>query len=273
MLSKDDTGAIKGNDMATDSTDGSTNKSRRTGSLSLSLDYRILCLVLLAVIVAMLALWRPWSANASGDRTIDVTGQTTVKSEPDEYVFYPNYEINNVDRAGALSEVTAKSDGVIKGLKEVGVADRQIKTNASDFGSFKPMPERDGSSPSYNLVVTVTVGTKELAQKVQDYLLTTGPGGTITPQATFSEAKRKELESKARDEATKDARAKAEQSAKNLGFKVGAVKKVSDSNGFGVYPMVAQDSISSSGATRQMLAVQPGENELSYSVTVTYYLK
>ncbi len=54
-------------------------------------------------------------------------------------------------------------------------------------------------------------------------MVTTAPTGQVSPRPNFSDAKRKELESKARDEATKDARAKADQSARNLGFKVGKI--------------------------------------------------
>ena len=106
-------------------------------------------------------------------------------------------------------------------------------------------------------------------------MITTSPVGTISPQADFSNSKRKELESQARDEATKDARAKAEQSAKNLGFKVDKVKSVEDGVGFrGIYPVV--DGASGADLTiepQSKLAVQPGENKINYTVTVTYFLK
>jgi uncharacterized protein YggE len=120
--------------------------------------------------------------------------------------------------------------------------------------------------------LTITVNDKALTQKVQDYLVTTSPTGSVSPQTTFSEAKRKELESKARDEATKDARSKAEQSAKNLGFKIGKVKSVEDGSGFG--GIVLREGLTmASDSKATSLSVQPGENDLHYTVTVTYYLR
>ena len=123
--------------------------------------------------------------------------------------------------------------------------------------------------------MTIKIDNRDLAQKVQDYLITTSPTGAVSPQAGFSEAKRKTLETKARDQATKDARSKADQSAKNLGFKIGKVKTVTDSSGFGgpiVYGL-AEGSNAGVDSSNTKLAVQPGENDLQYSVTVTYYVR
>jgi uncharacterized protein YggE len=129
---------------------------------------------------------------------------------------------------------------------------------------------------TYNLQLTVTLTNKDLVQKVQDYLVATLPTGGVSPQAGFSDSKRKQLESNARDEATKDARSKADQSAKNLGFRVGKVKSVDDGSGFGGMPYAtskAESAVALDIAASPSLSVQPGENELSYSVTVVYTIR
>lgn len=246
-------------------------KSKTT--LNLSLDYRFVIGVLLAVIVAMLLLWQPWTPRIDANaRTVEVTGTSKQTAIPDEFLFYPNYEFKNADKTAALSEVSKKSDEIVKKLKELGVADNKIKTNANG-NTFPYHMQDDSNVPIYNLQLTITVNDKDLAQKVQDYLVTTAPTGAVTPQPQFSDAKRKELENKARDEATKEARAKAEQSAKNLGFRLGAVKSVNDGAGFGgVVPLIARDNAASS-AEPSKLNIQPGENDLNYSVTVSYYLR
>lgn len=235
----------------------------------LILDYRVICVVLLVVIAGMLAFWRPWEGNP--DRTVEVTGQATVTAVPDEFVFYPTYEFKNANREAALAALTAKSSDVVAKLKELGVADDAIKTNADgyDYPTYK---EGDTSTPTYTLRLTVTLGDKDQAQKVQDYLLTTTPTGSVSPQATFSDKKRAELENQARDQATKDARTKAEQSARNLGFSLGQVKTVNDGAGFGTLPFrgnVAADI----AVAPESLTIQPGENELTYTVTVTYFVR
>lgn len=245
--------------------------TKQTASISINVDFRIIAAVLLLIILGMFALWRPWEAGGD-DRTISVTGQATVKATPDEFVFYPTYEFKNADKQAALAQLTKKSDEVVAAIKKLGVADGGIKTNSDGYDS--PVYKDDRSTPAYTLRLTVTVGNKELAQKVQDYLVSTTPSGAVTPQPAFSEAKRKELESKARDDATKDARSKAEQSAKNLGFGIGSVKTVSDGSGFGVGIMPAgRGAMDTAVSSPPQLTLQPGENELSYSVSVTYFVR
>ena len=252
----------------------------------ISIDARVVIVVLLLVITGMLVAWHPWSASKGndGDRTIRVSGEATVKAEPDEYVFSPSYQFSNADRASALDALTKKNTELVDGLKKLGVKDAQIKTNANDYQSGG-IYYMDGDSderirkpdPNYTLQLTLTVQDKALTQKVQDYLAGTTPSGSVTPYASFSTSKRKQLEDQARDEATKDARKKAEQSADNLGFKLGDVKNVGDGNGFGSYPTDARTMEASPSSAPAMAAdsigVHAGENELNYSVSVEYYVR
>ncbi len=211
-----------------------------------------------------------------------MTGEAILQETPDQYLFYPSYVFKNADKAAAIDEMTKKSEAVVAGLKQAGVADKDIKTNSSGYEtpsySDRMMPATPPDADyNYSLQLTVTVQDKALAQKVQDYLLSTAPSGSVSPQAGFSDAKRKTLEAKARDQATKDARSKADQSAKNLGFKVGDVKSVNDGAGFGVQPydtkaMPASDSLTFETSQPSMV-VQPGQNDFSYSVTVVYTIR
>lgn len=252
--------------------------------LSLSVDLRLVVIALLVIVVVMLVLWRPWQAKSGADaRTISVTGEATVKATPDEYVFSPSYQFKNADKAAALKELTAKNDAIVAALKKLGVPDSGIKTNSNSYETG--ITPYDGGvstntrdSTTYVLNIVVTVGDKQLTQKVQDYLVTTTPeGGSVSPYATFSTAKQKQLEAQARDQATKEARSKADQSAKNLGFKVGDVKNIDDSGfGGGVMPYAANSTMGMAEDTKSAppsLAVQPGENDLNYSVAVVYYIR
>lgn len=241
--------------------------------MNVSLDFRVISAVLAAIIIGMLALWRPWTQQYDSDaRTVSVTGEAVVKATPDEYAFWPSYQFKSTDKAAALKSATDKTNEVVAKLKEMGVKDTAIKT---DVNGYNGPDEASKDMYVYTGTVTATVGDKDLAQKVQDYLVATNPEGSVTPQPTFSDAKRKQLESEARDQATKNARSKADQSAKNLGFTIDKIKTVNDGVGFGSVPpmygatsrsMVAEDTASS-------LVLQPGENDLPYSVTVEYYIR
>ena len=247
----------------------------RNTRANFTMDYRFIIVLLLAVIVAMLLMWRPWSATAADDRTVTVTGEAKLTAEPDEFVFTPTYQVKHTDKDVALSLIAKKSESIVTRLKELGVPDNKIKTNSSGHDGPVYYPERGSDESNYSLSSTVTVGARDLAQKVQDYLVTTEPTGAVSPQASFSDAKRKELESRARDEATKDARSKADQSARTLGFKISKVKSVQDGAGFdGPYPMPGRGEIGTQALdNRSKLNVQPGENDLHYSVTVVYFVR
>lgn len=244
----------------------SKTKEIFSGQLPLILALLIICMLLVA--------WKPWSSASTGadSRTISVTGDATVTAEPDLYVFYPQYTSKATDEKVALAASTAKTNEVVSKLKALGVADSKIKTDTNGYDSYW-----DKTQSTYYSSLTITVDDKELAQKVQDYLLTTAPYGSVSPYADFSKDTRKKLTDKARDEATKDARAKAEQSAENLGFKIGKVKSVSDGvdniDYFGEKSGLTTGANSAAGDQADSAPIMSGEDELPYSVRVTYYVK
>lgn len=232
-----------------------------------TIDTRFILAFLVAAILIMLALWRPWEATSS-DRVIEVNGKATVSATPDQFVFSPSYQFKNTDKQKAITEAEQESEKVVAELKKLGVPEQSIKTNTSSYD----LPLRDGvtDETTYTLGLTVTVDSQELAQQVQDYLASTSPVGSVSPQSYFSDAKQKELEAQAREVAIEDAREKANQTAEDLGFKVGKVKKVSDGFAFGVAGspelLVAQDAT-------QKLSLHPGENEVTYTMHISFYLK
>ncbi|MBP9761469.1 SIMPL domain-containing protein [Candidatus Saccharibacteria bacterium] len=251
-------------------------KSSSTKTLALRVNPWLLSVALAAALIATVVMWRPWSAaQKATDRTVSVSGMASISAEPDEYGFYPVYEFKTEDKATGLSQLTAKSDEVVAGLKKAGVADKDIKTNASGYQDYYYY-DTENRTHTYSLQISATTHDRDAAQKVQDYLITTTPIGAVSPQATFSAAKQKRLESEGREQATKEARAKADQQAKNLGFKIGAVKSVQDSSdGYG-YPMPltgAGDSAELSVAKEPSMTIQPGQNDLIYTVQVVYYIR
>ena len=245
--------------------------------INVSLDLRLVCVALLIVIIGMLLAWMPWQRSENSEEVITVTGETVLKAEPDEFVFYPAYQFKNTDKATASAAAANKSAEIVAKLRELGVAESAIKTSVDGYLS-QPYPGGPSAQDEYiyTAQVTITVDSKESAQKVQDYIASTSPLYSVTPQGSFSESRKKELEAKARDEATKDARAKAEQSAENLGFSLGRIKSVEDGAGFSEarpLDLKGGDAMMTREATTSSLAVNPGENEIRYSVTVTYFVR
>jgi hypothetical protein len=233
-----------------------------------SVDLRIVVVVLVVLLGVCIGLWKPWVAEAT--RTIEVTGESSIESEPDEYQFMPMYQKKGADRAAIQQELIATVNSVVARLKELGVAESDISLASSTYDNYW----NDGSNEITSNSLTITVDSKELSQKVQDYLITTSPEGQITPYATFSIDRRKAVQEEARSEAIADARAKAERTASELGMKLGKVVTIEDYSGDIVLPYAGRSELAvSSDATSSSLPILPGTQDISTTVTVTYEIK
>jgi uncharacterized protein len=237
---------------------------------------KIIELVILVCILGIL-IWSTFIDDSSSNtqRTITESGQATIESEPDQYVFLPYYESSGTDQVAVQEDLNQKATEVTNKLKELGVEEKDIKLQSSAYENW--FPDESGSATT-TVSLEVTVSNKELSQKVQDYLITTGAKGQISPQGKFSEAKKKELDAQAREIASKEAKTKAEAQAAIFGAKVGDVIKIEQGNNNDIgYPMpITLDSGSAEMArdsTASSLPVLPGQNSYSASVSVTYELQ
>ena len=230
--------------------------------------------LLLVSIFGLLVSSRPWQQSASTEkRKITVAGSSTIEALPDEYQFSPHFEQSGSDRQALEDSLTKTANEAIEGLKNLGVAEDDMKLDVSSYDNWY---WRKGETGTIYAYITVKVGDKELAQKVQDYLLNSDAKGSLTAFATFSENKKKELDDQAVSEAIDDARASAELQAKKLDAKVGKVLTISQSSD-SVFP-VAYDSLytgadMSVDSVESSLPVLTGQNEYTQSVTLTYELK
>lgn len=246
--------------------------NRTNKKINISLNLHWVITALLVIIAVMLLIWQPWAEKNLDGQTITVTGETTLKAVPDKFTFYPTYQFENSNKADALAALAKKSEEIVAKLKELGVSENQIITSSGGYES-SPVTRDSANETTYTLQLTVIVDNQELAQKVQDYLVTTTPTGSVSPQPSFSEDKQKELEAQARELATVDARSKAEATAKSVGFELGKVKSVSDGSSFWVTTSETRDSMATSLGTKpSSLSLHPGENELPYSVNIVYYI-
>jgi uncharacterized protein len=228
----------------------------------------------LILVVLGLLLWsQPWNqAGSSVSRKVSVGGEASIKAEPDEYVFSPYFNESGKDKEAIKTSLNEKANAAVAKLKELGVEEKDIKLDASSYDYWYIQGNEDGN---LNIMLNITVHNKDAAQKVQDYLLTLPLEGQLTPQAQFSEAKKKELNSQATEEAIKDAKQKAEQQATLLGAKVGKVIEVGQPTevNFPIAYSGSELTVDSANAQRSSLPVLAGQNDYTLQITVTYELK
>ena len=245
--------------------------------LTLNIGLTSVISVLLAFALGFaLSWWSPWGGS---DRTVTVTGESTLAAEPDEYIFNPYYQATADNRTEATTAARDMGDKVVAKLKELGVDDSKIKTDitAYDF-SVKPIDTAQTDNEfqaTYSL--TVTISNEELAQKVFDYLLTTKSLGAVSPQVGFSEDTRARLKSEARKAAVANARTQADEIAAELDQRITKAISVEEVTGFDVIPIygygVAEDRAVTGSAGGSQTDIMPGEQDLVFTIKVIYGLR
>lgn len=242
--------------------------------MKINLDLRFVSLVLLVALVATLFAWKPWNTSAS---TITVAGEATLSAAPDEFIFSPTYEKRASEVTVAISQVSEVGNGIVAKLKEMGVADEKIKTNVTSQQYFDPTSGKPTNEFAAHYAITVTVNDKELAKKILDYIASTPTLYGVSPQSTFTKETRKKLESEARGKALADARTKAEQTAKELGVKLGRVDVVNEGGGFGgpIPYAVTRDSIKPAAPDQATTppVLQTGNEDINFTVSVVYKIR
>lgn len=242
--------------------------------MKLTIDLKVISIVLLAIIAGMLLLWKPWQGVAA--KTITVTGESTVSAAPDEFIFSPTYQKKADNVTTAINDATKQGNEVVAKLKEMGVADNKIKTTITSNPDYDVTTGKQTNQYAANYSVTATVNDKDLAQKVLDYLVTTPALYGISPQSTFSKETRKKLEAQVRPKALADAKEKAKQTTDELDVRLGRVTAVTENGGFGgpitlegramiAKPGVATDSVANSSPT-----LQTGTEDINFTVNVVY---
>jgi uncharacterized protein YggE len=234
--------------------------------------FKIVQIALLVAILSLLLWSKPWDSSTESEaRTITVSGASTIEEEPDEFTFSPYFQRTGADQQALQEELNTLANDAVAKLKELGVEEKNITLNASSYDRWY---YDEGEEGTLTVSLEIVMPAGDGVQTVQDYLLTLDVKGQISPRATFSTDKQKELDARAVEEASNDAKSKAEAQAKLFGAKLGKVVSVTQGSNsiFGYYgdtvSAVAEDfAISSS------LPVLPGENDYSQTVTVIYELQ
>jgi hypothetical protein len=213
--------------------------------------------------------------------TVNVNGIAQVKATPDLVSVYLNVETNGSDAKEAKDKNANIVDAVITALLKNGIDRSNITTE-----SFNIYPEYDwsfgGNGEIIGYKATHTIRVQLLANNMNqagDVIDAGVDNGALISYINFelSQAKQNEYKAQALQQATQDARIKAESIAAGLGKRVGAVVSVQDSN-FDYYPwpVYRNDVAYASGYAEAKSAVQtninPGQQDISAQVSVVFKL-
>ena len=237
-------------------------------------------LIIAGTVILLAAIgWLAVSLLLFPSNNVDVTGNAEIKVVPDIASVYFRIETNGTNAADASSKNVNIENKVISALLTQGFLREKITTQNyqtyEDFEWTESGRKSLGWKAVHSMKIEMTADKISLAGNAIDAVVNNG-GIVEGINFELSNAKENEYQKSAITQATLDARAKAEGIAEGLGMKIGKVVSVSTSNwGYSPWPVYDRMVTASSGVAEAKSAVttiQPGEQTVSASVSVTYKL-
>lgn len=230
---------------------------------------------IMLIIIMFAAKWIFFPAGSiDKEKTITSTGSSEILAMPDQAEIYMRIEVLRQTTAEAASESKEKSDAVLKTLEEF----KGAKAETTSYNIYKKEdwsekgPVFKGYAATYSLKVT----TKNFDEtgKIIDQAVSKGVNLVDNVQFTLSKDEEERIRKDALKKAGENARQKAEAVAEGLGFKLGDIVSVSESN-FYYPPIVFGKAVEAVEAGEKVadLKIQPMDITVSASVNVVYGIK
>lgn len=215
----------------------------------------------------------PESENATP--TVTVRGYATIRAEPDEALLEVTLSALEDSPGPAMSDVSARSSGLVVLLDELGVAKADRSTTGvtvhEEFDYVKGEHRSRGYEASSGVTVRVTdpeilgrliaQATEKLAAKLD------GPHWQIkADNPVWLEAAR---------QAAADGRRKAEAYAEGVGAKLGRLIQLVEPGSESVRPMRISRAAAFAAASPpgDSMPIESGEHDVAASINVTFALK
>ena len=218
---------------------------------------------------------KPWQTKQA--ETISVTAQGTADSVPNVGKITATIESKNPNLDLARQENDKKVSQIITKLKELGVEEKDIKTqNLSAGQSYEiqpmmyPVPPRPNTN-NFSTTMEITIRNFDTTDKILSTLTQNGLTNLYGPELTVSNEKLEETKSKAREKAVENAKKKASELAKVTDRKIGKAVKISELGDYG-YP-IPMMAVSGTDLAEKASRIQPGQNEITINLAVDFSLK
>ena len=228
---------------------------------------------LVALLIAFGAFWlKPWQTKPT--ETISVSSIGKAQVTPNVATITATIESKNPNLDEARRENEAKVSTLIAALKTLGVDEKDIKTQQISGGpGYEIMiyPPQKPTTNQFTTSLEVKIRNFDNTDEIIAAMTTNGATNLYGPNLTVDEALQEEGKSKARENAVAEARKKGEELAKLSGRKLGKAIKINEQGDYGFpIPIYAQ----SETALRQKAStIQPGQNEITITLSVDFELK
>lgn len=214
--------------------------------------------------------------------SITVMGEGESIAVPDIATFSFSISSDAPSVAAAQEAVNKKMDAVMGALKNLGVAEKDVKT--TDYSVYPKYVYSSGcisgycpsqqKQDGYTVSTSVSVKVRDTA-KAGDALAAAGTSGvTNLSSLSFTVDDSSKVSDEAMGKAIADARARAEVIAKQLGVRLVRVVGYYYNNASdGPMPYYREAAVSAPMDQTKSVSVVPGENKTSVSVSVMYEIR
>lgn len=206
--------------------------------------------------------------QTADDRTIHVAGSGSAEAQPNQAVVRVSVVTTAADAATARQRLAEDVTRMRDALADVGVERGQITTRRYDIDRDRRRPREEGEEPEVQYrawhAFEITVQETDRVGTVIDTAVQNGATEVDNIEFTLSTDRRRELESRARQAAMSDARAKARSLAGDANLTVTGVKVIR--TGGGGAPRPVGDGAM---ATATPVAEEPTELESGPVTVVT----
>lgn len=236
--------------------------------------------ILWPIVVLLIALGafylKPWQTTQQETISVSAEGKVDVTPNVGKITATIESKNPNIDKARAENE--AKVVAVVTKLKEVGIEEKDIKTQHISAGQgysgaaeplIYPAPPRPDTNV-FSTSLTITIRNFDNTDQVLTALTQNGLTNLYGPELTVSDEKLEEAKTLARENAVANAKKKAAELAKASDRNVGKVVKIAEGGDFG-YP-VPMMATSSRDLAEKASTIQPGQNQVTINLSVEFAL-
>lgn len=202
--------------------------------------------------------------------TVDGVGEATGIPKTAQFTVGVIETAKTVEQAQSM--VNKSINRIISELKKLGINEKNIKTinyNVSPNIDYTQGPQQ---TIGYTVNALLEVKLDDLSKANQAVDITVKNGANIVNGPTFvlSDTDRKRLEKEARAKAIKDAKEKAQELSKEVGLKIGRVISVNVNPEPSPIIYKTASSLEGRGGVDTSTNLQPGENTIRVTVSISY---
>jgi uncharacterized protein len=235
-------------------------------------------LSIFAIVLALALTLSACGTAAAQPRTLNVSGNGTVYLTPDIAYIYIGVHTDDPDLANAVNKNNTQAQALVDALKNAGIDGKDIQTsNFSVYTNGNQGYDKLTGQPTtggtyYSVDNTVYVTMRDLTKMGKILSTAVSSGANSINSITFDVADKTKAMAQARQKAMASASSLAAELAQTSGVKLGEIQNVSYSDNSPM-PYYGMGGGGAASAPNASVPIQPGQTQISVTVSVTYVIK